>query len=235
MEPAGPGSLTVVGTGIQLGTHLTPEARAVIGSADVVFTLVTEPVMLAAVGRLNKETRPLQNHYVLGESRSVAYEAMVEDILANVRKGLKVCAAFYGHPGVFVYPAGRAIARARELGIGARMLPAVSALDCLFADLGVDPAANGCQLYEAGDFVRRGPALETAAALVLWQVGVVELRGELVAALRRSYGPAHELVVYEASPYPGIGPAVERMTVDALGAAELSQRSTVYVPPQAAP
>jgi hypothetical protein len=33
------------------------------------------------------------------------------------------------------------------------MLPAVSAEDCLFADLGVDPGAAGCQSHEAADFL----------------------------------------------------------------------------------
>src|SRR4029079_13804195 len=42
------GSLTVVGTGIQLGTQMTPEARMAIENADVVLSLVAGPVMQAA-------------------------------------------------------------------------------------------------------------------------------------------------------------------------------------------
>lgn len=226
------GSLVVVGTGIG-AAHLTTEARAELAAAEEVLFLVGDPVSEQAVLGLAPHARSLASCYGDDGPGHEAYERMVDAIVGPAVAGRRVCAAFYGHPGVFVYPAGLAIARARELGIEARMLPAVSALDCLFADLGVDPAASGCQLYEAGDFVRRRPALETAAALVLWQVGVVESRDELVAALGRWYGPAHELVVYEASPYPGVGPVVGRTTVEALGAAELTQRSTVYVPPQA--
>ena len=104
------GSLTVVGTGIQLGTQMTPEARMAIENADVVLSLVAEPVMQAVVERLNAKTRSLHEHYVLGESRAAAYEAMIVEILAHVRRGLDVCVAFYGHPGVFVAPSqiGRA-------------------------------------------------------------------------------------------------------------------------------
>ena len=53
------------------------------------------------------------------------------------------------------------------------MLPGISAEDCLFADLGVDPAEAGCQSYEATRFLERRPAIEPRAALILWQIGVV--------------------------------------------------------------
>ena len=65
-----PGSLTVVGTGIQLGTHLTPEARATIEKADVVLSLVTEPIMQELLGRLNDRTRSMHELYTVGESRA---------------------------------------------------------------------------------------------------------------------------------------------------------------------
>ena len=68
------------------------------------------------------------------------YARIVGDILDAVRGGASVCAAFYGHPGIFVTPSHDAVRRARAEGYPARMLPAVSAVDCLFADLGVDPA-----------------------------------------------------------------------------------------------
>jgi hypothetical protein len=141
-----------------------------------------------------------------------------------------------------VLPAGEAVARARSAGIAARLLPGISAIDCLFADLGVDPAAAGCQIYEAGDVLRRELVLEPRAGLVLLQAGVV---GEethspegsapalpaLVAALQQWYPAQHELVIYEASPYPGVPPLVERVRLGELAGAALSQRSTVYVPP----
>ena len=98
------------------------------------------------------------------------------------------------------------------------MLPGVSAEDCLVADLGVDPAAAGLQSYEAGDFLRRRPAIEPPA-LVLWQIGIVGARTqtanvsapalpELVELLVGRYPAGHQAVVYEASSYPGVAPIV---------------------------
>ena len=237
------GSLTVVGTGIQLGTQLTPEARMAITTADVVFLLVAEPVMEAAIRRLNPETRSLQEHYVVGQSRKDAYEAMIVEILSHVREGQDVCAAFYGHPGVFVAPSHEAVRRAREAGFRARMLPGISAEDCLFADLGVDPARFGCQSYEATDFLVHGRRVDPTATLVLWQLGTVgnaaasaEARpsglGVLVEVLLELYPRDHEVVVYEASPYPGFDPRISRVPLAELAPEHATAMSTLYVPPR---
>jgi len=238
--------LTVVGTGIQFGTQMTPEARLAIEKADVVLSLVAEPVMQAAVERLNPNTRSLQEHYVVGERRAVAYEAMVVEILSHVRRGLNVCAAFYGHPGVFVAPSHEAVRRAREEGLRARMLPGISAEDCLFADLGVDPARFGCQSYEATEFLLHGRRVDETAALVLWQLGTVGNAaaaeeatpsglGVLVDVLLGLYPPDHEVVVYEASPYPGFDPLIRKLPLDELGPQHVTAMSTLYVPPAKPP
>lgn len=207
--------------------------------------LVPEPVAAAEVGLLNPQARSLARCYVEGEHRRRAYERMVAEILAPLRRGRRVCAAFYGHPGIFVFPSHMAIAQARTEGYDARMLPGISAEDCLFADLGVDPATAGCQSYESTRFLELRPAVEPRAALVLWQIGVVGSAAHtagpaaprldaLVEALGAIYPPDHEVVVYEASQYPGLASLVRRVTLRALAGA-VTPRSTLYVPPLPSP
>jgi uncharacterized protein YabN with tetrapyrrole methylase and pyrophosphatase domain len=202
-------------------------------------------VAAQAITLLNPRARSLEHCYVVGEPRRAAYGRMVEEILAPVREGRQVCAAFYGHPGVFVFPSHEAIAQARREGHPARMLPGISAEDCLFADLGIDPATAGCQSYEATGFLELRPAVETRAALVLWQVGVVGSADHsaeavapgldaLVDALLQIYPGDHEVVVYEASQYPGIAPIVRPVGLAALTEA-VTPKSTLYVPPLRAP
>jgi uncharacterized protein YabN with tetrapyrrole methylase and pyrophosphatase domain len=237
------GSLTVVGTGIQLGTHLTREARVLLESADVVLSVVAEPGMQAVLEDLNPQTQSLHRLYEVGESRREAYAAMAEEILRHVREGKNVVAAFYGHPGVFVAPSHEAIRMARAEGYRATMLPAVSAEDCLFADLGVDPSRFGCQSYEATDFLVHRRRIDPTATLVLWQIGTV---GSTVAAsttqptglpvlvetLLEHYPPEHEVTVYEASPYPGFDPLVRTVRLGELSAEHVTALSTLYVPPR---
>ena len=222
------GSLVVVGTGIGFA-RITLEARAAIAAADEVLYLVPDPVSATGIEALNRSARSLHSCYEEGASHQTAYERMAEAILEPVRAGKRVCAAFYGHPGVFVLPSHDAIGRARAEGFEATMLPGVSAEDCLVADLGVDPARNGLQSYEAGDFLRRRPVIEPTTALVLWQIGVVGARtqtanvsapalAELVELLLARYPAGHRAVVYEASSYPGVAPIVRDLRLDELGA-----------------
>jgi len=234
------GSLIVVGTGIG-AAQLTGEARAAIEAADEVLYLIPDPISIHAVEQLNPRSRSLEHCYVEGEHRRDAYARMIGAMLEPVRSGSSVCAAFYGHPGVFVLPSHEAVKQARREGFEARMLPGISAEDCLFADLGVDPAEAGCQSYEATRFLERRPAIEPRAALVLWQIGVVgsanhsaqahapRLR-ELVDRLRELYSDEHEAVVYEASSFVGVAPLIRPTPLADLAAA-VTAGSTLYVPP----
>ncbi|HYZ78153.1 MAG TPA: SAM-dependent methyltransferase [Gaiellaceae bacterium] len=241
------GSLTVVGTGIALRAQVTREAAAAIQRADEVLYLVTDRLAAAWVEDANPRSRSLHTLYAPGKERNQTYAEVVDELLEPVRAGRDVCAVFYGHPGVFVRPGHEAVRRARAEGFRARMLPAVSALDCLVADLGIDPAVTGLQSYEATEFVvhRRRP--DTAATLVLWQIGVI---GELGTAsepsranlavlaehLERSYPASHETIVYEASPFPLVAdPFVLRVPLDRLPDAEVPLLSTLVVPPARRP
>lgn len=241
-DPAG--SLVVVGTGIRTVGHLTTEAIAWIRAADTVLYLVADPVAEEAIRELNpKNAMSLRGYYGEGVVRTQAYEAMVEHIMSCVRAGQRTCGAFYGHPGVFAYPSHESIRRARAEGYAARMLPGVSAEDCLFADLGVDPAVNGCLSIEASDFLLHDRVVDTSFALVLWQVGVVgdwtyrrdgyELGALpiLVAKLTAIYGPAHEAIVYEAATLPGLPPRILPIALTHISPVYVNAGSTLYVPP----
>lgn len=241
------GTLTVVGTGIRIGVQLTPESRAAIDAADEFLYINAEPLGDRWLGSLHPRARNLAPLYRSGADREEVYEAIVDAILDPVRRGAAVCAAFYGHPGVFVRPSHAAVARARADGHKARMLPAVSAEDCLFADLGIDPATYGCASYDATTFLARPRPLDPSAALVLWQVAAVcesraVVEGEhganiplLVERLTTVYPPDHEVVLYEASPFPVAEALVQRLTLHELARTVPTPQATLYVPPLASP
>jgi uncharacterized protein YabN with tetrapyrrole methylase and pyrophosphatase domain len=234
--------LTVVGTGIRMGLHLTPESRSAVEAADDLLFLNAEPLADAWLASLHPSARSLAPLYRVGAERNEIYAAIVEAVLDPVRAGRRVCAAFYGHPGVFVRPSHEAIRRARAEGHEAQMLPAVSAEDCLFADLGVDPAP-GCVSYDATAFVVRAPPIDTEAVLVLWQVAAVGedravapgAHGRNLAALMehllQAYPGEHEVVLYEASPFPVGGPMIVRLPLGDLASASPTPQASLYVAP----
>ena len=53
------------------------------------------------------------------------------------------------------------------------MDPGISAEDCLYADLGLDPGTVGCTHFEASQLLFYRRLIDTSAWLVLWQVDVV--------------------------------------------------------------
>jgi uncharacterized protein YabN with tetrapyrrole methylase and pyrophosphatase domain len=128
-------------------------------------------------------------------------------------EGLNVCVVYYGHPGVFVNPSHDSIRRARAEGFNARMLPGISAEDCLFADLGIDPSTHGCQSFEATDFLLNRRKFDISSHLILWQIGAIgdftydpdrdnkSTLTIMVDFLERYYDPHDQVYIYQAAEY----------------------------------
>lgn len=245
-ETAAEGRLTCVGLGMMLGAHLAPRARSHIEQADKVFVAVSDPVVELWLQQMRGDVVSLQPFYAEGKSRRQTYREMVEAMLVEVRAGHDVCAVFYGHPGVFAQVPHQAIAQARREGFHARMEPGISAEDCLYADLSLDPGQVGCQHYEASQFLFYRRRIDPSAYLVLWQVGLVgdrtfrrfstgqAYRQLLVDRLLEDYPGSHPLTIYEASTLPICAHRAERVTLESLAGAALNPHSTLVVPPSLA-
>ncbi len=242
----GSGSLVCVGVGMTLGSHLTPLARSYIEKSDIVFAGLSNGIMELWLAKMHGDVRSLQSLYSEGKSRRDTYRQMVEAMMIEVRAGKRVCGAFYGHPGVFAWPTHKAIETARREGFSAHMEPGVSAEDCLYADLGIDPADYGCQHYEASQLMFYRRRLETSAYVILWQIGVagdqsfarlstgVAYRQVLVDVLARDYDLDHEVILYKAATLPVHEARVERLRLGALPEADIDLHATLVIPPATA-
>lgn len=242
-SPTRRGSLTCVGIGMTLGSHLSPLARSHIEQADVVFAAMSDGLVEQWIAGMNAHVRSLQPHYREGKSRMTTYRQMVDVMLAEVRAGKKVVGAFYGHPGVFVWPSHKAIAIAREEGFEARMEPGISAEDCLYADLGIDPGRCGCQHYEASQLLLYERRIDPSAYLILWQVGVAgdqsltrfatgaAYRQVLVDRLARDYPIDHGIIVYRGVTLPIGQPHIARIPLRELPTTDVAMDMTVVLPP----
>ncbi|MEM1204849.1 MAG: SAM-dependent methyltransferase [Acidobacteriota bacterium] len=237
------GSLIVVGSGIKSVGHLTLEARGWIEQSDIVVYCVADPATEVWIRKHSRVSFDLYTLYGNDKKRIDTYNDMVQVMLDNVRAGRDTCAVFYGHPGVFVLPTHKAISILRSEGYPAAMLPAISALDCLWADVGVDPSAVGCQEFEATDLLLRKRPLATESHVVIWQIGCVgdagfnfagydnRNLGVLVDYLEEFYPPSHGVVHYQGSQYPMCPSRCDRMTLEDLRHAPVTGISTLYMPP----
>ena len=205
--------------------------------------MLGDPLARVWLRRLNPAVVSLVHLYAPGKERLATYDDVVRAVLTAVREGKTVCMVTTGHPGVFSYAQHTMIRQARAEGYDARMFPGISAEDCLFADLGVDPGA-GLQTYEATYFLRAQEPFDEHSALVLYQIGAIaessckptaeawnpsgiELLGEV---LGQTYGDSHEVVVYEAARYAFLQPAIQRFPLAQLADARVTVLSTLYVP-----
>ncbi len=221
---------------------MTAHAWAQIDRAERVLFHVNDPVLRTVIVERRPDAESLDVFYSADLERQVTYDRMVERILADVRAGHRVCVVLYGHPGVFAFPAHEAIKICRAEGYKAVMFPAVSAEDCLFADLGIDPAEHGCVSVEATDFLIHERMVDGTMSLVLWQIGAigvalppreVSLDGlhALTEALSRTYPGEHVVHVYEAAQFVVGEARIERVALCELPNAAVALRSTLYVPP----
>lgn len=241
------GQLTIIGSGIEsMGFSLGDEK--LIKEADKVFYCVADPVTVAWLNKVRPDALDLYVLYDDHKVRYVTYMQMTEAQLYYVRKGMTVVVIFYGHPGIFVLSTHRAIAIAKREGHEAIMKAGVSALDCLCADLGVDPAHPGMQTHEATDMILRQRKPDTSLHVVLWQVGLIGEMGfrrqgyinsnfsVFIDYLQGFYGKDYVITHYIASRYPTLKPVIEKYKLSNLHRPEIQTKitglSTFYLAPK---
>ena len=137
---------------------------------------------------------------------------------------------------------------AKSEGYSAHMQPAVSAEDCLFADLDIDPGSGGCQSFECTDFLIHKKRFDPTSSLILWQIGIIadmtyprstfqsegyNMKGlnVLVDYLLQYYPKDHQVTVYQASSYSIADPLIQKVSLEDLTNANVNFLSTLYVPP----
>jgi hypothetical protein len=242
------GGLVVVGSGIKAIGHFTLEAVAHLEAADSVFYHVADGVTARHILELNPNAIDLNRYYGEDKLRRITYIQMAEVILREVRKGKYVVAAFYGHPGFFVFPARRALAIAELEGYDTAMLPGISSTDYLFAELRIDPSQSGCQIVEASDLLLRNRPLLTGSHVLVLQVGAVGDPGYSVMRFKNAkpavlfdrlieeYGEDHPSALYVATSFPGSRSAIQWRRLGEYRGPEADRLvlplSTLYLPPK---
>jgi len=237
-------SLTVVGSGIKVISHITIETKAYIEQSDKVLYLVNSPVMKEWIKKYSKNSESLDELYQKYPLRLHCYRAITEYVLEETRKGQHICMVIYGHPTIFAKSGVDAVIQAKKEGIDARILPGISAEDCLFADLMVDPGRYGCQSFEATDLLVHHRHWDPTSYLIIWQVGIIGALGRvqddfdnspgaqlLQERLLTQYPIDHKVILYEAAQYPQFEPKIVEFELGTLAEAQFSRICTLFVPP----
>lgn len=236
-------TLVVVGSGIKCMSHITFEAKSCIEKADKVLYLVNEPAMQEWIQSLNENAESLDSLYTKYPSRNDNYLLISEYVVNQLESTKLLCLVIYGHPTVLVQPSIYAAQSAIEKGHNVIVMPAVSAEDCLFADLLIDPSSCGCQSFEATDFLIYHREYESSSHLILWQPSVIGMKDRpvnhnpqnglriLVDYLSHKYALDHEIILYEAAQYPTFKPRIEKILLKSLPTSSVTRLTTLYIPP----
>jgi tetrapyrrole methylase family protein/MazG family protein len=233
--------LVLIGSGIKAISHLTIEAQAYIKQADCVLYLVNEPIIEKWLIKYGKKCISLENSYFLYEKRSESYKKIADEILNYTDQYNFISIVMYGHPTIFSTPGLDAIERAKKRNIETVVLPGISAEDCLFSDLEVDPSQNGCLSVEAMSFLIFDGMVDKHYDLVIWQLGMVGNIKPVIKNVKdgvlliqekllKTYTPQHQAILYEAALYPGIKPKIMKFPIELLINQNISSISTLYIP-----
>ncbi len=237
------GSLMCLGLGITLGSQLTILAREQLAVADVVFFHSNSHYLAGFLQQINPNLVDLQPFYQAGQSRLESYQAMMDAVIAAVTTGNNVVWACYGHPGIASWPPHEAIRQLKALGYQAQMAAGIGADACLYADLGIDPMAEGCQQFEASQFMFYQHTVDVSGYLLLWQVAIAgdfslaRLESDsryiqiLVQHLQQWYPPDHQIILYEAADLPIWQHRADTIALTSLPQATLNQITPLVIPP----
>jgi len=235
----------IVGVGIRKADQITREVEAAIRNSVEVFHVAPKNQVDKYLKKLCPRVRDLLPLYREGVNRLETYDQMSAMVLESALKHGPVTFASYGHPLVYVYPSYQIITVATLLGLSVKVLPGISALDCILIDLGLDPAYSGLQMYEATELLVRRRPLQNDVPCLIWQVGSTETayytRQETTAQqlkglqrhLLKFYPPTHGATAVFSSPLPGVSSTLWRFRLMELTKyhAFLHQGMTLFIPP----
>ena len=238
--------IRIVGLGIRTVTQVTREVENALRQAKEILYLDTGVATRTYLEQLSPRVTDLYSEcYGEGEGRLGAYDSVAIRVIEAALDRPPVAFAIHGHPLVAATPPFLVMRMARTLGLRYEVLPGISAIDSMLADLRIDPVVSGVQMYEATDVLLRRRPLQNDVPALLWQIGAIETalhtqsvsRPErferLIAHLRRYYPPGHQVVAICSASHPLALPQIFRFAIEDLGkhAAALHHGFTLYLPP----
>lgn len=236
--------LSVLGLGLRCPEQVTQRAWKAMQQADQLFFISDHLEKQSWLAQLNPNYYDLMVHYGKGKLRRDTYQEMADKVLECLRAGKNAALLSYGHPLVFCDPSRLAIEQTQEEGFSLEILPGISSIDCLLADLRVDVQNFGMQIYEGHDLLLHGLKPDPKCSQIVFQVpslgdnagywkpgrfrGFIRVLAEQLAEV---YGWQHPAVLYFGSNSPGQANHIDTITLEQLPEAEMISEYTLWVPP----
>jgi precorrin-3B methylase len=238
--------LWIAGLGIQTVSQITRQVEHALRASREILYLDTGVATKSYLeGLCPRITSLFEQSYAEDRPRVSAYEHMAIRVVEAALDHPPVTFAIHGHPLIAVHPPFLVMEMAKALDLRVEVLPGISALDTLFADLRVDPVVHGVQMFEATDLLLRRRPLQSDVPAILWQVGTLETAlhsqrvskperfARFVDHLKRFYPARHPVTAIYSSPHALLTPVILRFALEDMRhyAEDLHAGFTLYVPP----
>lgn len=242
--------ITIAGMGLRAVDQVTRETEAAIRrSREVLYADTGAGTAEYLAERCPKVTSLYAASYGESGNRVHAYHHMAAAVIDAALRNPPVTFLLHGHPLVFVYAPFLVRDMAGLLGLTVEVLPGISSMAALFAELWIDPGVNGIQMYEATDLLLRRRQLQPDVPALIWQVGNLESRlhtahvsrperfERFTRYLLQRYPPDHPFTALYGSPHPLVPTTRHTFALRDLPAHApvLHVGTTLYVPPCTVP
>lgn len=238
--------ITIAGMGVEAVVQVTAQTEARIRQCRQAL-YVDSGIGTAAFleARCERVISLYGQTYGESDSRLTGYHHASAAVVHAAMEDGPVIYLTHGHPLVFCYSSFLIRDLAGLLGLSVELLPGISSMDSLFADLWLDPGVGGIQMFEATDLLLRRRPLQPDVPALIWQVGNLETRlytnrtskPERMIRFRdwllQTYPADHPITACYAAPHPVAGRQQWTFPLAELPqhAAALHPGITLYIPP----
>lgn len=207
--------ITIVGLGMVPPDEATPQVERVLRRAREVLFVDAGPATRAWLGRrCQRVTSLFEEVYRVDSARSAAYRLMAARTVEAALDHPPVVFGMSGHPVVGALAPFLIRDLSAVMDLSVEVLPGISSVDALLAQLWLDPFVRGLQIFEASDLLLRRRRVAGDVPALIAQVGnlgraTYSLRHVERVLLQRltehllvAHPPEHVVSVVFASPHP---------------------------------
>jgi hypothetical protein len=165
------GRIVIVGSGISIPDQLTLQAIQALSDAAEIWTNASETLYDSIAQVVGKAPRSLWPFYKPDRMRRANYAEVTSHLQERARATGHVAYLTQGHPLVLDSVASSLLGASDSSGIAVSVIPGISSIDTIIADIGYEPA-RGLQVFDATTFVRLNATISGSVGLLLLQPGV---------------------------------------------------------------
>lgn len=172
--------LYLVGAGVAFPEHLTVETIEILTMCKHIGTNLPEETLVGLPQDLRDKCVSLWSLYQDGRIRTENYSDVFQAIIELVEVDTPIAWLTPGHPIIFDSVSASLLTEGKRRGWNVRVIPAISSIDTMLAELGYDPA-HGMLIHEATGLVRRNIPVTQSVALMLLQPAVFDVNVAIIS------------------------------------------------------